>query len=107
VFDHGLSLNHLSLLKSILQPYAKHIERVAIFGSRATGNYKDNSDIDLVIYGDISEESVDRLRTLLNDSNIPYKVDIHGYNHLDYQPFKKHIDEFDQTLFVQAELQDG
>jgi uncharacterized protein len=30
------------------------IESAAIYGSRATGNYKNGSDIDLVVYAEIS-----------------------------------------------------
>jgi len=29
----------------------KEIQKAAIFGSRAMGNYKNGSDVDLVIYG--------------------------------------------------------
>ena len=32
----------------------QEIEKVIIFGSRAKGNYRNNSDIDLVIFGNIN-----------------------------------------------------
>lgn len=56
--DHGLSERQVELLKAILQPYASKIERADLFGSRATGQYRPSSDIDLVLYGDISQAKV-------------------------------------------------
>lgn len=69
----GLSEKCIMTLKAILMPWVDKIERVAVFGSRAVGKYRPNSDIDLVVYGNLSEDDVNRLWTLLNDSNIPYK----------------------------------
>lgn len=94
--------NYKSL--KLFYSHGQKIDRVALFGSRATGKYRDNSDIDLVIYGDIDEKIIDRLWTLLNESNLPYKVDLNAYHLIDYPPFKAHIDEFNKTLFTQSEL---
>ena len=44
------------------------IEKAVIFGSRAMGNYKSASDVDLAIYGSkITREIIFRLYDLLND----------------------------------------
>ncbi len=102
--DHGLTERQVGLLKAILQPYASKIQRADLFGSRATGQYRPSSDIDLVLYGDISQAEVDRLWTLFEDSSLPYKVDVHAYNAIDYPPFREHIDRVGQTLFTQADL---
>ena len=39
-FDHGLSTRHLETIRRILAPYSGRINRVALFGSRATGNFR-------------------------------------------------------------------
>ena len=49
--SNGLSDKELNIITRILKPYAAKISQVKIFGSRATGKYRKNSDIDLVIYG--------------------------------------------------------
>ena len=104
MIDHGLSEKQLKTIKTILQPWIEQIESVALFGSRATGKYRDNSDIDMVIYGAIDNKIIARLSTLFNESNLPYKVDITGYNLVDYPPFKEHIDEVNKTLFTRETL---
>jgi hypothetical protein len=37
---HGLSERHIGIIRAILAPYADRIERVDLFGSRATGAYR-------------------------------------------------------------------
>ena len=103
-FEHGLSISQLQTLKTILNQCPFVIEKVSIFGSRATATYKSYSDIDLVLYGSISESGIDRLWTLFNESNLPYKVDINAYHLTHYPPLKRHIDQFGKVLFTQDEL---
>lgn len=104
-FNHGLTPAHLTVIRDILSPWANVIERVAVFGSRATGRYKTYSDIDLVIYGHgIEQKTIDRLWTLFSESSLPYKVDIVAYELINEAPFKAHIDQFNQTLFSAEDL---
>ncbi|MDR0330026.1 MAG: hypothetical protein LBH99_05185 [Rickettsia sp.] len=37
ISNHGLSKEQLNILRNILLPFSKQIERVGLFGSRATG----------------------------------------------------------------------
>ncbi len=103
-FDHGLSTPQLQTLKTILKQCPSVVEKVSVFGSRATATCKSYSDIDLVLYGSISEGDIDRLWTLFNESNLPYKVDINAYHLIHYPPLKRHIDQFSKVLFTQDEL---
>ena len=102
--DHGLSPKQLETIRGILAPYACRITRVALFGSRAMGNYRQNSDVDLVLYGDLEEECVDRLWTLFSESSLPFSVDVKGYELIRYPPLKEHIDRVGRVLFTQGEL---
>ena len=54
------------------------VERAVIFGSRAKGNYKKGSDIDIAIYGEnLKLETAFNLSGKLNEeSPIPYFVDV-------------------------------
>jgi predicted nucleotidyltransferase len=70
------------------------IEKAKIFGSRAIGNYKRGSDIDIAIIGNnITFGTVLRLKNYLEDSTLPYFVDILDYKSIKNQELKKHIDE--------------
>ena len=96
--DHGLSQAELILIKDILSRNTE-ITSVGIFGSRANGQYKPYSDLDLVLYGDLNEQDINRINTLFDESHIGLRVDVKGYNNIEYQPLKRHIDSSSKRLF--------
>ena len=102
--NHGLSDNELQTLRKILGIYGENINKVAIFGSRANGKYKEYSDIDLVIYGDLDKRELDRLNTLIDECNIGLSIDIKSYRHIEHLPLKRHIDEKGKILFSKKDL---
>ena len=77
--EFGLSISEMKILRKILNEVKSRIEQVAVFGSRATGRHKPNSDLDLVIYGSADESDYDRLWTLFQESSLPFSVDINFY----------------------------
>lgn len=92
------------LLHAIFSAYADKIDRVAVFGSRATGTAKANSDIDLVVYGTLDEKDIGRLLSLCEDSALEIPVDLVAYHLITYAPFKEHIDQVGLTLFTRNDL---
>ena len=89
---HGIRPKDLRAIREILKNNCAAIERVGLFGSRATGRFTRVSDIDLVLYGNISEREGDRLKTCFLESMIPNTVDITVYERIGYLPLKRHID---------------
>lgn len=69
------------------------IEKAVIFGSRAMGNYKKGSDIDIAIFGkDINFDNLFRLQTILNQQlPIPYHVDVVHFNTIESKELQDHI----------------
>lgn len=53
-----------------------NIEKVKIFGSRVTDNYRENSDIDLAILGEISEPERIEIKISINDIKTLYSFDV-------------------------------
>ncbi|GAC1397779.1 MAG: nucleotidyltransferase domain-containing protein [Sediminibacterium sp.] len=70
------------------------IEKVILFGSRAKGNYKDGSDIDLAIVGkNCTPGLAMQINAKLNEElPIPYFVDVIDYLSLKHPDLKEHID---------------
>ncbi|MDA3948587.1 MAG: nucleotidyltransferase domain-containing protein [Spirochaeta sp.] len=55
----------------------ERVARVILFGSRAKGNWRDGSDIDIAIVGrNLNAEDVWRWGELLDDDTFPWSVDI-------------------------------
>jgi predicted nucleotidyltransferase len=74
--------------------FAKHgaIEKVLIYGSRAKGNFKPSSDIDLSIIGEnLDTELVQSIEFDLDDLLLPYKFDISIYEKINNPAFLEHI----------------
>jgi predicted nucleotidyltransferase len=94
-----LSEHDQRIIADVLAPFAGKIQRVALFGSRGLGAARPNSDVDLVLYGDIQEHEVDRLWTLFDESSLSVSVDVIVYADDLYPPLKRHIDAFARTLF--------
>ncbi len=79
----------------------EEIEKVVLFGSRALGNYKTGSDVDLAIYGaDVDRKTVRRLSEQLNENYpLPYFFDVVDYNALENENLIKHIDAYGKFIF--------
>jgi uncharacterized protein len=85
------------------------IEQAQIFGSRAMGNYKKGSDIDLVISGEfVTSKTLFKLDDLLNEEYpLPYFFDILNYEDISNKKLKAHIDSVGKTIYqkgLQASL---
>ena len=96
--DHGLTHQQLRIIGDTLRPFADKITTVGLFGSRATGTYRDNSDIDLVLYGPLSAADIDRIYTLFEESPLPIKVDVVAFDRISHPLFKQHITTVMQPL---------
>lgn len=87
------------LIRALMEK--QEIEKASVFGSRAMGNYKNGSDVDVVIYGSfITDEIVNQLSITLNEKlPIPYYFDIVHYDALKHEGLKKHIDDFGMVFY--------
>jgi predicted nucleotidyltransferase len=100
----GLSDRDLMTINDILKKYPE-VLKVNIFGSRAKGNFKKGSDIDLVILNsNVDDRTVSRISSDFDDSTLPYFVDIIDYDHINAPALKDHIDRVSFNIY-QASLQ--
>lgn len=95
----GLTKRDMQTLREIFDQYPE-VKTVVVFGSRAKGTFTLGSDIDLAIMGRLSNEDIiRRINGALDDSTLPYFVDIVGYSFLQDPAFKEHIDRVGIDLF--------
>lgn len=104
-FDHGLGERQLRTLRRIFSPYASLIDRVVVFGSRATGRYRPASDIDLAVFGQVEERDISAMASSFVESDLPITVDVLAYDRLEHQGLRGHIDRVGKTQFVRWDLQ--
>ncbi len=79
-------------IKTVLKNHY-NIKKVILFGSRAKGNAKIGSDIDIAVIGErITFREICRLGSEFDELNLPYKIDIVDYSSIKNQKLKEHID---------------
>lgn len=89
--NHGLSTNTVERIVSVLARYPE-IEKAVLYGSRAQGNYRNGSDIDLTLFGDgLNFSLLTRLANELDDLLLPYKFDLSFFANLTHPALIDHI----------------
>ena len=101
---NALSVDQLNILHRVLSEFSDKIETVGLFGSRATNKARANSDIDLVLYGELDENLTNRIWSLLEDSELAVQVDVAAYHLISYTPLKNHIDKVMVPIFKREDL---
>jgi predicted nucleotidyltransferase len=101
---HGLTARQVETLRRVLAPFADRVESAALFGSRATGTARPESDIDLVVHGPVTDRDVGRMQVEFEESDLPMTVDVVAYDRIAHPPLRAHIDEVAVTLFRRADL---
>ncbi len=85
-----LDVFYARALTSVFKRFSK-IEKVRIYGSRAKGNFKPNSDIDLAIEGIQNDLEVEALAMELDELPMPYKFDLKSVSGIKNQALLEHI----------------
>jgi len=99
--ETGLSKDVLTLLKNVFKKY-NGIQQVTLYGSRAKGSFNERSDIDLVVYGkDLDRFVLNQVLLDLDDSDIPYLVDLQNFYDLRNRQLIEHIERVGLVIYRQ------
>lgn len=90
--EFGLDEKTINSLKSIFSEYPE-IEKVIIYGSRAKGNYKPGSDIDITLVAPkLGLSDLYKIENEIDDLLLPYKVDLSLFHLIDNPALVEHIE---------------
>ena len=96
---YGLSQKQFQQIEKVIASFCE-IEKVLIFGSRATRKYKPFSDIDLAIFGKkLNDTIINRLSSDLDSLPLPFTFDVLNYNLLKNINLKNKIDNQGKIFF--------
>lgn len=89
---YGLSENQLGQIVSFLSKYPS-IEKAVLFGSRALGNFKEASDVDIALFGDqVTAGLAAKIKFEIEEETyLPYFFDIIAYPTITNSDLKNHI----------------
>ena len=83
---HGLSQKTIDEASSIFAKY-NYVNEVILYGSRAKGNYKSGSNIDLTLKGKkITLSQLNKISTDLDDLLTPYTFDLSIFDNISQTP---------------------
>jgi len=91
-----------STINKINETFFSHsnVEQAILYGSRATGNFKPGSDIDIVLKGAaLTLETLNKIENELEDLLLPYSIDISIYHQIDNAELLDHIERVGITLY--------
>ena len=95
----GISSNYITKINSVFRQYF-NIDEVIIFGSRAKGNYRDNSDIDLAIKGEfIDLSTLQQIENKLEELYIPNFIDLIVFDKIENADLVDHINRVGKQFY--------
>lgn len=102
--EFGLSETTCATIRQILGQHPQ-IEKAVIYGSRAKGNYKNGSDIDLTLMGDALDYKVlSEVAWALDESSIPHTVDLSLFEKIEKPELREHIERVGAVFYRRDEL---
>jgi len=88
---YGLKDIQLKKIQLVFANYSD-IDRALIYGSRAIGNYRNGSDIDLCLVGEaIDLNKLLKIENELDDLLLPYKIDLSIFHKIENADLIEHI----------------
>lgn len=87
---YGLPEKTINAIQHIFSKFAE-IESAVLYGSRAKGNYKKGSDIDLTLHGKLTFETLLKIENELDDLLLPYSIDLSMFSQISNPDLREHI----------------
>jgi predicted nucleotidyltransferase len=96
---YGLPQATVQKINAVLSHYPQ-VEKAILYGSRAKGNYKNGSDIDLTLHG--NHLSLNIMYKILDDIDellLPYTIDLSIFNTIHDPDVIEHIQRVGLTFY--------
>ncbi len=103
--EFGLSERALQLLRDVWcdEPVVKE---AIIYGSRAKGNFRTGSDIDIALNApEMDFDAYQRLCVKVDDLNLPWEIDLAVLSHIQNPKLLDHISRVGKPLWIRPNQQ--
>lgn len=104
---YGIEDDEMSVMQQIFES-THGLEEVVLYGSRAKGNYKPFSDIDITLKGSrLSEDDLADVTSRLSESLLPYFCDVSLFKNLKSKALIDHIQRRGKTIYSAGMVSDN
>lgn len=88
-------------IEQMLGVFRRHpeIKAVKLFGSRAKGDHRPYSDVDLAIWGDVDALRAEAIAGELDELPLPYRYDVMPFAAIRLEPLREHIERVGILLY--------
>jgi type I restriction enzyme S subunit len=95
----GLEQHIIDILIAVFEQHSK-VDKALVFGSRAKGNYRTDSDIDIAIKGqDLNTDDIIAMSVAFEEKGITHKIDLINYDTIKEPDLKDHINRIGIELY--------
>ena len=103
----GLEQKTINKINAVFSQY-ENIKQVILYGSRAKGNFKTGSDIDLTIKGDhLFLSDLSKIENQLDDLMLPYKIDLSLFHNISNPDLIDHINRVGKVFYERSNSSDN
>jgi len=96
---YGLKENKIKKIQSVFANYS-NIEKAILYGSRAKGNYRNGSDIDLTLIGEnLDLSTLFKIENKLDDLLLPHKIDLSLFQKIENPDLVDHINRVGKVFY--------
>jgi predicted nucleotidyltransferase len=97
--NYGLNHQELESIKQILSSYSE-VEKAIIYGSRAKGTYRPNSDIDISLMGSkLTLGVLNKISWQLDDLLLPFTFDLSNFHQINNPALVEHIERVGKIIY--------
>ncbi|MCW5211581.1 nucleotidyltransferase domain-containing protein [Desulfobulbus sp. TB] len=101
----GLSRKNISNIRKVLGKF-EEVKEAVLYGSRAKGNYKPGSDIDIALKGEkLNLRLLNKIDLDLDELFLPYTFDISIYDQINNKDLVAHIQRVGKILYKKYSVQ--
>lgn len=86
----GIAKEHWQKILSLFSN-KKDLQTAVLYGSRAKGNFREGSDIDICLKGSLSSKIIYEILEEYEPLYLPWKLDLVLWNNIENQNLKDHI----------------
>lgn len=99
---YGLEFEDIGRLQRVFAGYPL-VDEAILYGSRAKGNYRYNSDIDLTLRGEaLTLTTLYQIENDLDDLMLPYKIDLSIFHEIGNPDLVNHIERIGVVFYQRA-----
>jgi uncharacterized protein len=98
--EFGLTQQTVEKIQSVFIQFGR-LDRAVIYGSRAKGNFRNGSDIDLTLFGDeLTHSDLREIENRLDDLYLAYSFDISLFKSISNPELVQHIERVGKEFFI-------